>query len=159
MMSTEKNSIESEMIASEYLVAGKDFDTPPFPENKTKNPDERVIIYARIPNSEVESHLNAQIYILKYYCKVLFGFSVSEVVKELDADIGDSLLRLSRVLQEKKPARIMVMHSDWLTRRGYSFFDFLNILPRGCELVVVDITTQESSVGVIIRKLYRKIKR
>lgn len=100
-----------------------------------KRKDEKVAIYARVSSSENKSNLDAQAKRLCDYCCAR-GYKIDRVIKEIGSGVNDKRPKLSKLLDDRSIARIVVEHKDRLTRFG---FNYLAVALNGrCEIEVVN---------------------
>ena len=95
---------------------------------------EHNVVYARVSSSENKPNLNTQADRMVDFC-IARGWIVHEVVKECASGLNDKRPKLIKILKDNKATRIVVEHKDRLTRFG---FNFLKVLMRDCEIVVVN---------------------
>jgi len=86
--------------------------------------DEYVIIYCRVSSSQNKSNLDTQSERLISYCNAK-GYKVKEVIKEIGSGVNDRRTKLIKLLNDKKPTRIVIEHKDRLTRFGFNYIEVL----------------------------------
>ena len=100
--------------------------------------DERLpletIIYARVSSAKQKKDLETQARRLVNFC-MANGWVVSKIVKEVASGLSDNRPKLTKIIQQKNPVRLVVEHKDRLTRFG---FNYLDILIKG-EIKVVNL--------------------
>lgn len=101
------------------------------------------VIYARVSSSENRSNLDKQAERLTNYA-IACGFTIDEVIKECASGLNDRRPKLTKVLTDGKATRLIVEHSDRLTRFG---FNYINILCKhiDCEIIVVNKAETEQA--------------
>ena len=94
------------------------------------------VIYARVSSSENRDNLENQAKRLTEFA-IASGYTIDEVIKECASGLNDRRPKLCKILTEGKVTRLIVEHSDRLTRFG---FNYLSILCQhiGCEIIVVN---------------------
>lgn len=95
-----------------------------------------VVCYARVSSSENKSNLESQAQRLVDYCHAK-GYSVHEVVKECASGLNDKRPKLLRLLESPLITRIVVEHSDRLSRFGVNFLICL-LKQKGCEIEIIN---------------------
>lgn len=103
-------------------------------ESTPKN--EYVVCYARVSSSENKSNLDSQAQRLVDYCHAK-GYPVQEVVKECASGLNDKRPKLLRLIESKLVTRIVVEHSDRLSRFGVNFLTSL-LKQKGCEVEIIN---------------------
>lgn len=105
-------------------------------------PDERLqkqeytVCYARVSSSENRSNLESQAQRLVDYCHAK-GYAVQEVIKECASGLNDKRPKLLRLLESPHVTKIVVEHSDRLSRFGINFLTCL-LKQKGCEIEIIN---------------------
>jgi predicted site-specific integrase-resolvase len=95
---------------------------------------EHVVIYSRVSSSENRSNLETQAQRVSDFCTAR-GWIVNETVKECASGLNDNRPKLLKIFKDRKATRIVVEHSDRLTRFG---FNYIKTLMPECEIVVIN---------------------
>lgn len=90
-------------------------------------------VYARVSSSENKTNLESQAERVKLFCNAN-GWSVSQIIKECASGLNDKRPKLIKLLSDRTINRIVVEHSNRLTRFG---FNYLSLLYQG-EIVVIN---------------------
>ncbi len=93
----------------------------------------RTSVYARVNSSQNKKNLESQALRVSQFCSAN-GWIVSQVIKECASGLNDKRPKLMKLLLDKSINRIVVEHSDRLTRFG---FNYLNNLYHG-EIVIIN---------------------
>jgi len=86
----------------------------------------RAIIYARVSSSDQKDDLERQIENLLNYCSAK-GYKVVEVLKDVASGLKTdrrSLLKLFKLISEKKTDVVVITYKDRLTRFGFEYLEF-----------------------------------
>ena len=83
-----------------------------------------VILYARTSSSQNKDLLDNQVKRLEDYAAAK-GYKVKQVVKEFGSGLNDERKQLTKILQENKYDKIIVEHTDRLTRFGFNYIQLL----------------------------------
>lgn len=113
---------------------------PEIKEELTK--PEYNLIYTRVSSSENRNNLDSQAERLSLFCNAK-GWVIHEIVKECASGLNDKRPKLQKILQESKATRIVVEHSDRLTRFG---LNYIKILYKGEIIVVNEVVEDEKDL-------------
>ncbi len=86
----------------------------------------RAIIYARVSSSDQKDDLERQIENLLNYCSAK-GYKVVEVLRDIASGLKTDrrgLLKLFKLISEKKTDIVVITHKDRLTRFGFEYLEF-----------------------------------
>ena len=97
---------------------------------------EYTVIYARVSSNENKINLESQAKRLIDFA-IAKGYIVDEVVKECASGLNDRRPKLCKVLEQAKATRLIIEHTDRLTRFGFNYIEIL-CKHIGCELIVVN---------------------
>ena len=86
------------------------------------NKQESVAVYCRVSSSQNKTNLDKQKDRLISYC-LAKGYKVDFIVLECASGLNDKRPKLLQLLKNKKITRIVVEHSDRLTRFGFNYID------------------------------------
>jgi len=104
-------------------------------ENKQAEHAERVAIYARVSSAAHKENLERQAERLTQYC-TMRGYRVVRLVKEIGSGVNDSRPKLLSLLKDPLITRLVVEHTDRLTRFGFRYIEtLLEIQGRTIEVV------------------------
>jgi putative resolvase len=103
--------------------------------------EERVAIYARASSAEHKEHLERQVERLVQYCTVR-GYQVAQIAKEIASGVNESCPKFLALLQDCQTTRIVVEHTDRLTRCGFRYLVGLREL-QGRTIEVVHVAENE----------------
>lgn len=105
--------------------------------------EEYTVLYARVSSSENKINLESQAERLKQFA-IANGWVINEIVKECASGLNDHRPKLEKILRDKKVTRLVVEHSDRLTRFGLNYLKILcDIL--GCKLVIINEAEDEKT--------------
>lgn len=105
--------------------------------------EEYTILYARVSSSENKTNLESQTERLKQFATAN-GWIINEIVKECASGLNDRRPKLEKILRDRKVTRLVVEHSDRLTRFGLNYLKILcDIL--GCKLVITNEAEDEKT--------------
>ena len=90
------------------------------PEKNSRQ--ESVAVYCRVSSSQNKTNLDKQKDRLISYC-LAKGYKVDFIVLECASGLNDKRPKLLQLLKNKKITRIVVEHSDRLTRFGFNYID------------------------------------
>ena len=82
--------------------------------------DEKVAIYARVSSSENKDNLERQKDRLISYCNAK-GYKVEKVITEIGSGLNDKRPKLENLLTDNTITRIVVEHTDRLSRFGFNY--------------------------------------
>jgi predicted site-specific integrase-resolvase len=85
---------------------------------------ESVAVYARVSSSQNRKNLEAQAERISQFCNAN-GWVVKQVVKECASGLNDKRPKLIKLLQDMSIGKIVVEHSDRLTRFGFNYIETL----------------------------------
>lgn len=102
---------------------------------------EYTVIYARVSSSENKTNLDSQAKRLSEYA-IAKGYSIDEIIKECASGLNDRRPKLCKILEQGKATRLIVEHSDRLTRFGFNYIEIL-CKHVGCEIIVVNKAESE----------------
>ncbi len=98
------------------------------------NKKDYVVCYSRVSSSENKTNLESQAKRVVDFC-LANGWIVSEIIKEVGSGLNDKRPKLLKCLRERKATKIVVEHSDRLTRFG---FNYIKELYPECEILVIN---------------------
>lgn len=106
------------------------------PDSFEEKKETYVVCYARVSSSQNKKNLVKQAERLTAYANAK-GWQVKEVIKETGSGLNDKRPKFIKMIRSGKPTKIVIEHSDRLTRFG---FNFLNILleKQGCTIEVIN---------------------
>lgn len=104
------------------------------PEENIK--PECVVCYARVSSSENKKNLESQAERLVAYSNAK-GYKVKQVIKECASGLNDKRPKLTKMLQSSEISRIVVEHSDRLTRFGFNYIKLL-MKSKNCQIEVIN---------------------
>lgn len=113
----------------------------PEPKKENQIKEEYNIIYARVSNSENKSNLDSQAERLTHFCEAN-GWVIHEIVKECASGLNDKRPKLIKILEERKATKLIVEHSDRLTRFG---LNYIKVLYPECEIIIVNEVEDEEN--------------
>ena len=90
------------------------------PEKNSRQ--ESVAVYCRVSSSQNKTNLDKQKDRLISYC-LAKGYKVDFIVLECASGLNDKRPKLLQLLKNKKITRIVVEHSDRLTRFGFNYIE------------------------------------
>lgn len=124
-------------------------------DSKQARAPERVVIYARVCSAEHKENLERQVERLMQYCTVR-GYQVAQVVKEIASGVNDSRPKLLALLKDRQATRMVVEHTDRLTRFGFRYLETLvEIQGRTIEVVNVAENDKEDLIADLVAMVYR----
>jgi len=97
---------------------------------------EYTICYARVSSSQNKAILESQAEHLVNFCAAN-GWKVSDVIKERGSGLNDKRPKLIKALKSPDVTRVVIEHSDRLTRFGFNYLS-LWMEEKGCEIVVIN---------------------
>lgn len=100
---------------------------------------ETVAIYARVSSSQNKQNLETQVERVSLYCNAR-GWTVTQIVKECASGLNDKRPKLLTLLQDKSIGKIVVEHSDRLSRFG---INYIKILYHG-EIVIINQAVEDT---------------
>ena len=93
-------------------------------EYQKPNGSESVAVYARVSSSQNKKNLEMQAKRISQFCNAN-GWIVNQVIKECASGLNDKRPKLIKLLQDRSIGKIVVEHSDRLTRFGFNYIDIL----------------------------------
>lgn len=106
------------------------------PDSCEKKKMEYVVCYARVSSSQNKDNLIKQSERLTAYANAK-GWQVKEVIKETGSGLNDKRPQFIKMIGSGKPTKIIVEHSDRLTRFGFHFLSIL-LEKQGCTIEVIN---------------------
>ncbi len=103
---------------------------------------ELVAVYARVSSSENRTNLESQAKRVTQFCNAN-GWQVHKVIKECASGLNDKRPKLAKLLLDKTINKIVVEHSDRLTRFG---FNYLSLLYPGTIVVINTVSDDEKDL-------------
>lgn len=104
-------------------------------EDENKDLDEHVAIYARVSSAENKSNLDSQVERLENYCAAK-GYKVLKTVSEIGSGLNDKRTKLEKLLLDHSIKKIVVEHSDRVSRFGLNYIQkLLEMQGRTIEIV------------------------
>jgi len=123
-------------------------------EAQPQTREERDAIYARVSEASHRANLERQVERLTQYCTVR-GYQVAQIVKEMASGVNDSRRKLLALLKDQQITRIVVEHTDRLTRLGFRYLEtLLEIQGRTIEVVNVAENDREDLMADLIAIVY-----
>lgn len=104
--------------------------------NKAEGKKDYTVCYARVSSSENRTNLDTQAQRLIDYCSAR-GYQVQQVVKECASGLNDNRSKLTAILKNPVVTKIVVEHSDRLTRFGLNYLTVL-LEQRGCTIEIIN---------------------
>jgi len=109
------------------------------PDNYTPpTPCDSVAIYARVSSSQNKANLETQAERVCQYC-IARGWTITQIVKECASGLNDKRPKLLQLLTDKTITKIVVEHSDRLTRFG---FNYIKNLYHG-EIIIINQVSED----------------
>lgn len=110
-------------------------------EEEEEKPSNNVCIYGRVSSHDQKQKgdLDRQLQRLSEYCAKK-KYHVESILKDVGSGLSDSrkgLLKLFKLVTEKKIGKVIIEHRDRLTRFQYNFFEFF-FNSYGVEIEVVE---------------------
>ena len=105
-------------------------------EDEDKKINDAVAIYARVSSSENKDNLERQKQRLLDYCSAR-GYKVIRVVTEVGSGLNDNRKKLESLLMDESVKKIVVEHSDRVSRFGMNYIEKLMKL-QGREIEVIN---------------------
>lgn len=95
-----------------------------------------IVTYARVSSSENRTNLETQSKRLIDFCNAN-GWQTHENVAEIGSGLNDNRSKLNKLLESRKPTKLIIEHKDRLTRFG---FNYISILCKHieCELYIIN---------------------
>ena len=101
------------------------------------------IIYTRVSSSENRENLENQAKRLTDFC-IASGYKVDEVIKEVASGLNDRRPKLHSIFDNDKVTRLVVEHSDRLTRFGISYIKKILEMKK-VELIIINEPTNDTT--------------
>ena len=110
-------------------------------EESEKIKKEHNIIYTRVSSSENKGNLDTQAERLSQFCNAK-GWIIHNITKEIGSGLNDNRKKLTRILSEGKATRIIIEHSDRITRFS---LNYIKILCKhiNCNLIIINEAKNE----------------
>ena len=105
-------------------------------EDEDKRINDCVAIYARVSSSENKDNIRRQRERLEDYCSAR-GYKVIRVVEEIGSGLSDNRKKLESLLTDISVKKIVVEHSDRLSRFGVNYIEKL-MKTQGREIEVIN---------------------
>ncbi len=102
----------------------------------------RTAVYARVSSSQNRSNLETQASRISQFCSAK-GWTVNQIIKECASGLNDKRPKLIKLLLDKSINRIVVEHSDRLTRFG---LNYLINLYHGDIVIINEVTENEQDL-------------
>lgn len=145
-----KNSIKYQAAYRMYkAVLIKGYQLPTGTVVITETYDEKIkeeytVLYAIVSSYENKTNLDTQAERLKQFA-IAKGWIINEIVKECASGLNDRRPKLEKIFRDKKVTRLVVEHSDRLTRFGFNYLKILcDIL--NCKLIVINKVDDEKKL-------------
>jgi putative resolvase len=111
-----------------------------FDEDKKRQDEKKVAIYARVSSSENKSNLNTQAQRLESYC-IAKGYQIIRVVKEVGSGVNDHRKLLIKLLEQTDYNLIVAEHKDRLSRVGFNYLKVL-LVQTGRDIEIVNLAEE-----------------
>ncbi|GBC62849.1 resolvase [Desulfonema ishimotonii] len=134
------NLFKQGKIPGAYQLESGTIIVPDSFEEKKKG--EYVVCYARVSSSQNKNNLVKQAERLTAYANAK-GWQVRDVIKEVGSGLNDKRPKFIKMISSGRPTKIIVEHSDRLTRFGFSFLSVL-LEKQGCAIEVINGTEDDT---------------